>query len=226
MPPTTPLRAALGIFALASPSAHAATPSRITVHADDVRQADAVAFLDHATTARLEPLWRDRTRDGLDPDALVSLHLENATLTDALDRLLEQTATTPFVEDAPTWQRTPAGAVQLGPRSRLNDHKRVVVDDLRDLTHIVPDFDAVPVLDLQSVLQQGSGSGSIFRDPSNAGEWTGEREPAAEEIRDLVLAMVEPVQWRTNGGDGADLRLLGDVLVVNAPGYVHRRLGR
>jgi hypothetical protein len=228
MPLPMSLRAALATVVLVAGASTAQPPdapsARITIHATDVRLADAVALLEHAGATPLRPLWRDRLRDGLDPDALVTLDLDGATLTEALDRLLDQSTISPFPEDAPTWQRAATGAIQLGPRTRLNDYKRIEVYDLRELTHVVPDFDTVPEIDLQSVLQQRGGSGSIFRGPMDADEWTGGRGPAADQIRELVIAMVEPEQWRENGGDGAGLRLLGDLLVVTAPGYIHRQL--
>jgi hypothetical protein len=212
----------LGSLTLGVPALGAAEASRITIHADDVRLDDLVAFVENTTGLDLEPLWETSSRDGLDPSEPVSLHVDALTPLDALDRLLDAIETDGF--DTPTWQRR-GNAIQIGPRSRLNDFKHVVIYDLRDIAHVVPTFDDVPDIDLQSALQssRGGGGGGLFREDNTQREPT-DPDTAIDDLLEIIRTMVEPDQWQDAGGDGAVMRRFQDVVIIRAPNYIHRQI--
>lgn len=198
-------------------SCAAVAQERISFDVIDARLADVVSLIERAVDVDLEPAWQTRRLDGLDPDMPVTLRLSEATLEQSLDRLCEQIEAGAH---GPTWQRDGA-VVEIGPRSRLNRRQQVVVYDVRDMLFVLPNFDEVPELDLQSVLE-GHG-GSIFQDVATT-EWPSS-PMTAEGIGDLVRTLVEPEQWRAAGGDGATMRAADGLLIVKAPGYVHRQIG-
>ena len=201
----------------------------ITLQVEDNRLEDVIRFLATTTGADIEPMWiTDRNPDGLDKDATVTLKLGELPALTALERVLS------YVEDefigGNTWQMSEdTGAIQIGPKVRLNKYKRTVMYDINDLLMIIEDKDQVPDLDLQNVLQssgQGGSSGqSPFRDDQD-----NEREPRptieerSQEIEDLITELVQPEQWQRNGGEGAVLRPWRGVLIIRAADYIHREI--
>ena len=102
--------------------------------------------------------------------------------------------------------------------------------DVRDLLYEVPNFSAVPSLDLDQILQQssssgGGGGGSIFADDDTGGGDARSEAALAQELIDLVITNIESEQWEDNGGDGASIRYYRGSLIVNGPDYIHRQLG-
>jgi hypothetical protein len=196
----------------------------ITINFQDQRLEDVIDFIGEMSGARIEPMWiDDRHPDGLDKDELITLQVQDVPLLTLLERVLEQ-AQSDFSEN--TWQLTKTGEIQAGPKERLNKYKRVEIYDINDLLLILPNYDEVPDLDLQSVLQsnQGGGGQSPFRDDQQQDLDLPTKQERAEEVEDLVLALVEPEQWLDNGGNGGSLRYWQGTLIVNAPDYMHRAM--
>ncbi len=208
------------------PAGRADEPTRrdriLVMSFDNVRLADALAFWSRESGIAVEPLWiDDRYRDGLDPERRVSIKVEGAVV-DGLEAVLSG------VDDGEdggvTWQRTARGAIQVGPRSRLNAYRRLEVYDIADLLRETPHFREGPAIDLDAALARPPG-GSIFRGDSDESR-VRERDDdeRAEELIELIVETVEPEQWVLRGGSSATIRFYGSTLVVNAPGYVHRGL--
>lgn len=200
----------------------------VEIELKDSRLEDVLIFIAQYADLDLEPLWvtDQGAISGLDKDTKISVSVRNETVLSLLERVLEKTGNT---LDAATWQLTPAGGVQIGPKSRLNRASSVKIYDIQDLTFAVPDFVDVPELDLDTVLQQatqrggGGGGGGLFNDPNM--QALGEREEvAAQRIVDILLQTVEPEQWIQNGGDGASLQFLNGNLIIRAPDYIHRQI--
>jgi hypothetical protein len=91
----------------------------------------------------------------MDADRLVTLRARDWTLLDLLERAIDQPGTMP--DERATWQLTPMGTVQVGPREQLNQFRYVRRYDIQDLLHTVPRFTDVPQIDLPSLLQQARG---------------------------------------------------------------------
>lgn len=198
----------------------------ITVDFNEQRLADVITFLRDYTMAEIEPLWMDdRHSTGLDPERTVTLSARNITVLRLIERILEQ-ARDDFSE--PTWQMADTGAIQIGPRDRLNQWKRIVVYDINDLLMEIPEYDEVPRIDLNQALQasgQGGGGQSPFQggdDRDDRQRRQGERQERAEALVDLIMEIVETESWVANGGNGGTIRIYRGNLIVNAPDYMHR----
>lgn len=200
----------------------------ITLDVQDQRLEDVIAFIETVTGADIEPMWLSADNpEGLDPDAQVTLTLSELPALTVIERVLSS------VQDdfggGNTWQMSEdTGAIQIGPKVRLNRYKRTEMYDINDLLMEMPDYDEVPDIDLQNVLQGGQGGQggqSPFRD-----DQTNEREPRltlderAREIEDLITELVQPEQWQRNGGEGAVMKHYRGVLIVRGADYIHREI--
>ena len=198
---------------------------RVTVQFSDRRLADVVTLIEQATGLRLEPLYPDRRHDeGLDPDVMISVSVENAPIRTLLEQVIERADT--GAGGGATWQVSRAGAIQIGPRSRLNAFKRIEVYDVRDLTHLVPDHRRGPTIDLNQALR---GDGIPISGADLGNEWPEEAPPQrerAEVLAELIRDLVEPDQWIERGGEGGSIRIHERMLIISAPGYIHRAIGR
>ncbi len=195
----------------------------------DQRLEDVMKFIATLTGADLEIMWAgDSNTDGLDKEQLVSLKFLRGTALQLLEKVLEKTQPETGA-NGHTWQMTESGAMQVGPKPRLNAYRRVVVHSITDLILDIPNYTNAPEFDLQSVLQnsgQGGGGGgqSPFRDNQQQQQ---DRRPFAEradELRRILTSLVEPEQWTDNGGESATIQYFQGSFIVNAPDYVHRGL--
>jgi len=202
----------------------------ITVDLMEVRLEDVVQYLATVGQLEFEPMWEDDTgNDGLDKDAIVNLRASNLTILSILERILD-TGSDGF--SASTWQLTPEGIVQIGPRSRLNAYATLKIYDIQDLLFHVNDYTTVPELDLDAAVQQSQGGGggggggqSIFQDNEEDTGPLPTQEELAQQLIDLIVEFVEPSEWVDNGGDGGSIRFWRGTLLVRAPDYIHRQLG-
>ncbi len=194
----------------------------VTIDLADVRLEDAVEFLRVVTNAPLEVHWLDASRPGLDPDAPVTISASGSSALSILQRILDK-AGDEF--DAATWQMTPEGVMEVGPRSVLNRRATLIVYDVRDLTFPIPDYKDVPELNLNAAVRQtgGGGGGGIFQ---QLGQQRSDVDTRAEtqRIAEILQQNIEFDQWRDHGGEGASLTIYDGSLLVRAPDYIHRQI--
>jgi len=194
----------------------------------DHRLEDVVRFISDITGATLEPLWiDDRTVDGLDRDTLVTLEVKRVSALKLLEMVLEKSeGDTTAYTGGNGWQMTDWGTMEIGPKSLLARNSRLEVYPINDLLWEIPNFDEAPEIDLQSVLQssQGGGGQSPFTNTQVQDIERRTIEERAEDIIDIVEALVEPEQWLSGGGN-ASIRYFQGNLLVKAPDFVHRQLG-
>ena len=200
---------------------------RVTAEFDDARLEDVVQFIETIGDIEIDPLWLDdRETSGLDRDREVSASVTEVPLLVLLERVLRD-ASDAF--DRATWQLTPGGVVEVGPRTRLNESATLRIYDINDLIFEIPNYDNVPQLDLDQALQQGGGGGGgggggLFEDEDDEFDRPSRRE-LAEQVIDIILEVVEPEQWRANGGDGGTITLYREsLLLIRAPDYMQRQL--
>lgn len=204
----------------------------VTVELTDQRFEDVVTYLIGVTGADIQVHWLDDTHAiGLDPDQPINLKARNASALSILERALEQSASAFGEPGSATWQFTQYGSFEIGPKERLNGHRRVELYDINDLLMEIPDFADAPTFDLNSVLQGsgGRGGGGGGRSPFGGGAQDQQRERVpraelAEDVISIITDIVETEQWELNGGDGATIRYYDGHLLVNGPDYVHRGL--
>lgn len=195
----------------------------------DQRLEDVMKFIATISGADLEIMWGGDAsgKEGLDKEQQISLKFVRGTALQLLERVLDKTQPETGT-NGHTWQMTESGAMQVGPKPRLNAYRRVVVYSITDLIQDIPDWPNAPEFDLQSVLQntgQGGGGGqSPFRDNQQQRQ---DRRPFAEradELRKILTNLVESEQWTDNGGESSTIQYFQGSFIVNAPDYVHRGL--
>ena len=197
----------------------------------DARLEDVILFIREFSGADIEPLWMDDANpEGLDKDKLITVKVNNVTVMALIERVLAQAADGDVTLNS--WQLTEFGECQIGPKSRLNKFKRVEIYDVNDLLLEIPEYDEVPLIDLQSVLQSSGGRGgggggrSPFRDDQQQDQQDREnrKQERADEVVAIIEELVEPEQWQSGGGSGGTIRYWQGTLIVNAPDYMHRQL--
>lgn len=204
----------------------------LTVDFKDTRLEDAVKFMTEVTGANVETMWTDDTNSvGLNKDQLITFSAKNLNALKVMEKLLQKASEKGDLLEN-TWQMTDSGAMQIGPKERLNAFKRLELYDINDLLLELPRYTDAPEFDLQSVLQNsGSGGGgggqSPFRDTGgnrNQQQQGKTRDQRADDVVKLVTDIVEPEQWTDNGGTGGTIRYYQGSLMVNAPDYIHRQV--
>ncbi|MBL8745371.1 MAG: hypothetical protein JNK58_03340 [Phycisphaerae bacterium] len=212
--------------------ARAATAQKLrktlSIELTDSRLEDVVTFISDFSGAVIEPMWIDEGGDiGLKKDQRISIVVKDVAVITLLERVLAK-AETDF--SPATWQFAPSGgAIEIGPRGRLNKQAYLKIYDIQDMLFQIPDFADAPQLDLDQVLNQGGqggggGGGSIFGGDTAQNVPFVPTEELAQKIVDIITEYVEPDQWIDNGGDGASIRSYSGHLLIRAPDYIHRQL--
>lgn len=198
----------------------------------DARLEDVMTYIVDASGADMDIFWMDdRSGVGLDKDQTISVKAKNITMLRFLEIVLERASSDFSGAGGNTWQMSESGAMQVGPKERLNKFRRVELYPVRDLLVDVPNYgELAPSIDLQQALQQGGQQGggggqSVFSGSNNDQDVPGRSiDDKAEELRQILMELVEPEQWKDNGGDGATIRFYQNSFLVNAPDYIHRGL--
>lgn len=215
----------------------------ITIELKDQRLEDVIKFVGELTGAEIDAMWlSDREQIGMDPEFQVSLKANNISALALLERVLDMATSDTTGAHGMTWQMSDGGALQIGPRERLNKFRRVEIYDINDMLMVIPEFTQAPQFDLNNVLQSqnGRGGGGSAQSPfTNANGNRGNsnqpgvgvngmqgptKQERAEELKNLIIALVEPDQWVENGYEAASIRYYQNVFIVNGPDYVHRAL--
>ncbi|KAA0213208.1 MAG: hypothetical protein DYG94_14330 [Leptolyngbya sp. PLA3] len=207
----------------------------VTVEFSEHRLADVMDYIATVTGADMEIHWRDdHNVIGLDPESTITLRARNVSALALLERVLEQAADELSEPGSNTWQFTEGGRFEVGPKERLNAHRRIEMYDINDLLFEVPDFTNAPQFDLNSAFQnsgggRGGGGGGGGRSPfqqTGQGQQnqidTPSREELAENLIHLITSLVETDQWQENGGEAGSIRFFQGHLIINAPDYMHR----
>jgi len=189
----------------------------------------------------------DKVGHGIDPETPITLAVTDAPAILVLELILDQCEDI----DPCTWQLR-KGYVEVGTKERLSAPAAQVIKlyPIRDLIMIAPNFNNAPVLDLAVALNQtgggggggGSGGGGFGGGSSGGGGGGGTGggaiiSPPAEgplrvedfefvqDLMDLIQDSVEPWSWEDRGGT-ARMSYLSGNLIIRAPDFIHRQLGR
>jgi hypothetical protein len=185
----------------------------------------------------------DKVGYGIDPETPITLDVSDTPAIIVIERILDQCEDI----DPCTWQLR-KGYVEVGTKQRLSVPAAQVIKlyPIRDLMMIAPKFDNAPVLDLAVALNQTSGSsgssggsgggfgggssgsggggGAIISAPSEGPVRVADFE-FVQDLMELIQGAVEPWSWADNGGE-ARMSYLSGNLIIRAPGFIHRQLGR
>ena len=183
---------------------------------------EALDRIARAARVQVRPLWPDERSDvGLSRETLVTIPARPMPLSAMIELVTRQCDN--GAGGGATWQIAEDGVIEIGPRSRLNEHQVVRVYDVHDLLTDVPDYEDGATIDLQAALQ-AQPSGSVLRDPGQARDMRRrDRALRQTELLELVTATIEPDQWEQRGGP-ATIRFFRDHLVIQAAPYIHRQL--
>lgn len=196
-------------------------------------------FIRDVSGADFEILWTEGSSAGLDKEKTITLSAKNVTLLTLLENVLDKASDpTPSGLPGATWQMTSGGALQLGLKSTLNRLKRLETYDINDMLFEVKDKTDVPELDLQASFQGGGGGrgggGGGGQSPFGGSGGRGQRqqqqadpqrrEKLSDEVKKLIVALVETDQWADNSGDGGTITYWQGTLLINAPDYMHRQI--
>lgn len=198
----------------------------IDLDVSDQRLQDVISFLGQITGAELEPIYiDDRNAEGLDPETPISIKVTNQSALQVLERVLRIAERGQFTEF--TWQMTPWGSIEIGPKPVLNRTARVEIYDIADLLFEIEDFDDFAEIDLDQVLQSSQGGGGGGQSPFDDDEDDDEddllRIDRADEVIALITSQIETVQWDEFG---VEIQYYDPIraLMVAAPDYIHRQL--
>lgn len=200
----------------------------VTIDLRESRLEDVMIFIEQVADVPLEVMWSADGAAGLNKDATVTLNIRNTSMLTMLERVLERVQDD---FDPATWQLSPSGMLEVGPKSRLNRSAVLKIYDVSDMLFYMPNYTNVPELNLDTLLQQGGGGrggggggGGIFQSQDDAGDFVPEEE-RAERLIDIITESVEPDQWESRGGSGATIRFHDGRLLIRAPDYIHRQIG-
>ena len=189
----------------------------------------------------------DKVGHGIDPDTPITLDAKDTLAIIVLELILDQCEDI----DPCTWQIR-KGYVEVGTKERLSAPAAQVIKlyPIRDLMMIAPHFGNAPDVDLSVALNQtggggggssgsggggfgggggssgggSAGGGSIITDPG-AGHLRIESFEFVQNLMELIQGTVERYSWEDNGGT-ARMSYLSGTLIIKAPGFIHRQLGR
>lgn len=203
----------------------------LTTEFNENKLEDVMKFLEDYTGATLEVHWADTGTDGLNREQPITLKVRNMAALTVLERVLAK-AQTDTIAGGNTWQMTEYGTMEIGPKSVLNQNKRVELYDIHDLLIEIPRFEDVPAIDLQSLLQQaqqggGGGGQSPFQNDQEDRQQNEDQrtlQEKGEDVMRLITQLVEPEEWIDGGGEGGTIRYYNGNLLVNAPDYMHRQI--
>ena len=187
----------------------------------------------------------DKVGHGIDPDTPITLDARDTPAIIVLELILDQCEDI----DPCTWQLR-KGYVEVGTKERLSAPAAQVIKlyPIRDLMMIAPHFSNAPGVDLSVALNQtggggggsggsggggfgggsggggGGGGGSIITDPGEE-PLRIESFEFVQNLMELIQGTVERYSWEDNGGT-ARMSYLSGTLIIKAPGFIHRQLGR
>jgi hypothetical protein len=202
---------------------------------------DAIEFLRDVTGANITVNWKALETSGVNRDTPINLRLAGISLRKALDLVLNEAAggdsITYFIDE---------GVIEITTRD-IADHQMVTrVYDVQDLIMEVPDFTNAPQFSLDASQNQGGGgggSGQLGQGGSGGGLSvtntlfsgggtnlnqnripTKTKDQRAQDLVDLIEAVISPDIWKDNGGI-ASIRYFNGMLVVTAPRSVQEAIG-
>lgn len=187
---------------------------------------DVLRFFQDFAQVNVDVDWRSLEAAGVTRDTPVSLNLTNVTPKTMLDRVLAKVGDSGLGKA--DWTVSD-GVVAIASDEAIRRNTVLAIYDVRDLIIEVPDYDEVPTIDLQSVLQQSGGGGgggggggrSPFRDDQGGEEdQQRDRQERIDDVIALIIDNVDSEGWVDNGGStGKYQRLVnqGQLIITNTP---------
>ncbi len=194
---------------------------------DGVELESVVQFVASVTNLNVDVDWDSLEFIGIDRETEVELDLtSDVTAATLLDRVLEKISPDDF--DRAGWA-VQDGIVILASEQKLRENTFIVIYDVRDLIFEIPDFEAAPELDLDSVLggAQGGGGQSPFDDDDDDEDgfsigFGEEEEDNLDDLLEIIRTSIDPDGWVANGGETGVVQPFQQYLVVTNTSKNHR----
>ena len=202
---------------------------------DDITFEEVIEWLHEHSEGKVNivPRWNRLEIEGVAQEDFVTLQLKGATIAVILDETLDQLS-----EDGKLRFRGIGKSIQISTEADFGRRLYLRVYNVTDILFRVPDFqEGAPQIDLQGLGSSGGGGGgsgggggggqggrgSVFSQgggQSNQGQFTqqegeGELEKTLEDLRELIISMIEPDSWFDNNGDGEILAYNRSLVVLN-----------
>lgn len=213
------------------------TGSRIldTVDLQGAGFRDAVRWWSEASGINVVIDWRAMERRGIDTNAPIHLELRQVPRKTVFDLILEQASPAGAPELRLIVEAHPR-YLQVFPKEVADTRLMTRFYDVADLLHAVPSFNNAPAFSLTDALS-GSGSGSgggggrsdLFEeDDREENDADDSRQAQAEQLADAIRRTVEPSLWLggPTGRGSATIIAREHRLIIRAPQYVHRQIGK
>jgi type II secretory pathway component GspD/PulD (secretin) len=205
--------------------------TKIPVNFRDNSVADILKYITSLTDVSIDPEW-DSLRDvGVNEDTTVSYSLTTKLPAHVvLDRVLGKVSTDALSKAG--WAVSD-GVVRVASQDVLNKDRTLVIYDIQDLLFDIPNYEDVPQIDLQSLLQQsqqggGGGGQSPFRDDQQRNQGRDPNRPTLEDrinlIRSIITSNVDPEGWVEGGGEVGTIQELNGSLIINNTPKNHREI--
>jgi len=184
-----------------------------------VTLADAIDFMRDVSGCKILVNWQALEASGVGRDTLINLRLRNVPLRKVLELTLREAGS----GDLLTYY-IDADLIEVTTKELANSQMFTRVYPVDDLIMEVPDF-VGPDFNLQGSSVGGGGGGGILGGNIDDSEDQGKtRAERAQELIDIIQAIIEPDVWDVNGGQAA-IRFWNGSLIVTAPRSVHEALG-
>jgi hypothetical protein len=186
-----------------------------------VTLADAIDFMRDVSGANMHVNWPALEAAGIGKDTTINLRLRNVSLRKVLQLTLREAGAGDllsfYIDD---------GIIEITTKELADEEMFTRVYPVDDLIMEVPDF-VGPDFNIQGTSVGGSGGGGGLFGGDAGGQDDGQtktRLERAEELIEIIQAVIEPDVWDVNGGRAA-IRFFNGALIVTAPRSVHEALG-
>ena len=176
--------------------------------------------------------WRALEAAGVDPEQEISIQLKAIRAGQLLSLIMQLASPNPedpaAANDATLIYDMTPWYLQIMTKSQANQHPVTRIYDVMDLVMRIPNFEA-PEFGLTEVIDQGTnGEATNIFDAYET--YTGQQQQTFQERGDqlaqLIASTIEPMIWQRNGGEFSSIRFHRGMLIVRAPKYVQRQIGR
>jgi len=199
--------------------------TRIPGQFDGNELGDVLQFIATVTNLNLDVDWDSLSLLGIEEDTEVDLNLREVPARVVLDRVLQKVSPDEF--SLASWAVND-GILIVSSDATLRRNTFIVIYDVNDLLYEIPDYDDIPSLDLDQILNQsqqgGGGGGSIFQN-EDADEETGlSREEIVERLREILQSNIDPDGWVDTGGETGSITEINGNLIITNTARNHREI--
>lgn len=185
---------------------------------------NVIDYFRNSTGLNVTVNWPALAEIGIEPDAPITLQLEQVPAETALRLVLEQVSA--LSPQDPVTYSVVDGIVRISTQSSLTRNTEIRVYDIRDMLVQVPTFTNAPQFDLASVVGGGGGTegGGLTIQEGEQPEQIS-REDLVARITTLIQDTVgRQDEWVAYGGDQSSLQELNGQLIVRTTPQNHLSL--